>query len=196
LPATSNYIGVMGLFDNAGTSYNDGFFPGGNCIRIRDIIDGTSSTMAVGERDKKCYSGIWFGVRSPMDGNSNDYLKGPYQVLGRVSVKQNDTNGSLVGGTTGTPPYNCSLGFGSSHPGGAQYVFGDGSVHFISDGIPWLDPKNITPTLNLQMPNGPLPGGVAQALAGTNQTPAPTTPPGLYELLGIVDGGQPKSGGW
>jgi prepilin-type processing-associated H-X9-DG protein len=135
--------------------------------------------MAVGERDKKCYSAIWFGVRSPMDGNSNDYLKGPYQVLGRVSVKQNDINGNLVGGTTGTPPYNCSLGFGSSHPGGAQFVFGDGSVHFISDGVTWVDPKTIS-SLNLENTTGPLTTAVAQQL-------------GPYEWLGIIDSQQPKS---
>ncbi len=31
--------------------------------------------------------------------------------------------------------YNAELGFKSSHPGGAQFAFGDGSVHFLSESI-------------------------------------------------------------
>jgi prepilin-type N-terminal cleavage/methylation domain-containing protein/prepilin-type processing-associated H-X9-DG protein len=188
LPATSNYIGVMGMYDNTGTNYNDGFFPGGNSIKIRDIIDGTSNTMAVGERDKKCSAGIWFGVLKPMDTIPNDYNKGVYQVLGRVSVKQNDTTQTLMSSPTpGNPPYNCSLGFGSSHSGGAQFVFADGSVHFISDGVTWASPSSAGLTISGTAQAGPLSATVTQNLSANGSYP------GVYELLGIVDSGQPKS---
>ncbi len=181
LPATCNYIGVMGLFDNTGTCYNDGFFQGGNSIKVRDIIDGTSNTMAVGERDKKCYSGLWIGVQYPLDSNTDDYLKGVYSVLGRVSVKQNDTSTSIVGSGT-NPPYNCSLGFGSSHSGGAQYVFADGSVHFISDGVTFVPPAT---------------AGIMVDTLTTYAGPALLTnivKLGPYEWLGMIDSQQAKSG--
>jgi prepilin-type processing-associated H-X9-DG protein len=193
----------MGMFDNSCNGYNDGFFPGGNCIRIRDILDGTSNTMAVGERDKKCYAAIWFGVRSPTDGTQNDYAKGPYQVLGRVSIKQNDTNNTIVSGsssgTAGSPPYNCALGFGSSHSGGAQYVFADGSGHFVSDSIGFLDPTKppLSSVTGFSIEGnvaGPMPVAAYQTLEGITGTgtASPSGPPGLYELLGTIESGQPK----
>ncbi len=191
-PATSNYIGVMGLYDNTGTSYNNGFFPGGTNIKIRDIIDGTSNTMAVGERDKKCYAGIWFGVAAPQDSTANDYgtKGGGYLVLGRVSVKQNDTTQTLMGSsvTAGSPPYNCSLGFGSSHTGGSQYVFADGSVHFISDGVSFGNLASAGLTIAGTTQAGPTPNSVFQALSANGSYP------GVYELLGVIDSGQPKTG--
>ena len=192
LPATSNYIGVMGLFDDSGLGYNDGFFPGGNCIKIRDIIDGTSNTMAVGERDKKCNSAIWFGVKSPMSANPNDFYNGPYQVLGRVSVKQNDTTTNLglnsPPGSSVTPP-NCSVGFGSSHVGGAQFVFADGSVHFISDGVTRCpDITKVSPSINVS--NGTSTN--VTPLLPTQFQPANLTGLGVYECLGIIDSQQAK----
>jgi prepilin-type N-terminal cleavage/methylation domain-containing protein/prepilin-type processing-associated H-X9-DG protein len=192
-PATSNYVGCMGLFDNTGLQYNDGFFQGGNCIKIRDIIDGTSNTIAVGERDKKCNSAVWIGVNQTMGTNANDFYKGVYQVLGRVSVKQNDTTTSLSlnppPGISATPP-NCSLGFSSSHSGGAQYVFADGSVHFIADGVNWVNPTSAGLTISGTSQAGPLPLTVAQYFGSG------TPPQGVYELMGIIDSSQPKSGGY
>jgi prepilin-type processing-associated H-X9-DG protein len=198
LPATSNYIGVMGMMDNACNGYNDGVFPGGNCIKIRDIIDGTSNTMAVGERDKKCYSGIWIGVRRPATTTNNDYNMGPYQVLGRVSIKQNDTNNNVINSSASssgppTQPYNCALGFGSSHSGGAQYVFADGSGHFISDGVSWLDPGPKGMSLTLENVTGPFPATALQP-QGPMGVLNNGVPAGLYELLGMTDSGQPKQG--
>jgi prepilin-type processing-associated H-X9-DG protein len=35
------------------------------------------------------------------------------------------------------------LGFKSKHPGGAQFVFGDGAVHFLNDSIDHKNYQNL-----------------------------------------------------
>jgi len=122
-PATSNYIGVCGLWDRADGLENNGVLYGNSHVSIRDIADGTAYTFFVGERDRRCGAGTWCGNRNPV-GVSD---LGAYYVQGRVSIKLNH-------------PYDqgadsCREGFSSPHAGGANFLVCDGSVHFISDNI-------------------------------------------------------------
>lgn len=95
----------------------------GSKIKMRDIVDGTSNTFMVGEREQRCGAGSWLGARNP-DGNGthgNDYH------LARVRQPLNDP--------VNTGDDRCTDGFSSKHTGGAQFLFCDGSVHFISENI-------------------------------------------------------------
>jgi len=121
-PAVSNYFGSKGFFSRNGRlgKHNDGILYGESRVRFADILDGTSHTVAVGERNGRCRAGYWCGVRNPGPGIVNE---------GRVSIRLNH-------------PYNvifdtdsCARGFSSFHPGGAHFVMCDGACRFISDTI-------------------------------------------------------------
>jgi len=122
--ATSNYAGVVGLWDLDeplinGPDNNGVLYPNSE-VRLADILDGTSNTFAVGEKNFTCSAGAWVGTRNSNGGGN----QGNRYVLGRVSIRPN-----AFWNTT------CYEGFSSYHPGGTQFVMCDGAVRFISEGI-------------------------------------------------------------
>lgn len=127
-PPTSNYIGSTGLAEvaipnNLSDARPRGVFYNDSKVKIRDITDGTSNTFMVGEREERCGAGSWIGNRNP---NGNGTLGGDY-ALGRAYQVINDP--------ISTGSVNCTDGFSSKHTGGAQFLFCDGSVHFLSENL-------------------------------------------------------------
>jgi len=171
-PATSNYMGVTGFFDRGDFHPNNGMLNGSKAYKFRDMIDGTSNTVMVGERHKGCGSGVWVGPENPQ---APDYT-GVYHVGARVSVKLNlPLNGAVPGND------NCGEGFSSAHADGGQFLLGDGSCRFLSDSIDFnngiADPKLVWTT------RAALTEAEAKSL-------------GIYQLIGIADDGQPLKKDW
>jgi prepilin-type N-terminal cleavage/methylation domain-containing protein/prepilin-type processing-associated H-X9-DG protein len=131
---TSNYVGNQGFwdkglskkFDQLGVLFDDP-------IRTKDITDGTSHTIMIGERDYKCGAAFWVGTRNPKGAG----YTGVYECRARVSKQLNapETVESLGGQDGGNMKDSCGEGFSSAHSGGANFAFCDGSTHFLKTGI-------------------------------------------------------------
>ncbi|QDU73190.1 hypothetical protein Pan97_01570 [Bremerella volcania] len=143
--ALSNYIGVnsAGNVDRA-HSPNGIFVPGTNVdgnkrlrVGMRDVTDGTSNTAMVGERAWKLNgatlgAGLVFGHNGNADVERNgNFDTGFISVVGGGKPHINTT--ATCG--TGCNDNDGRQGFSSVHPGGSQFVFADGSVHFLSETI-------------------------------------------------------------
>ncbi len=165
-PATSNYMGVSGFFDRSGHVPNgkdNGVLHANSEVKIGQIIDGTSKTFAVGERDRRCKQGAWCGARNPPGPD----MWGSYFVRGRVSMKLNDPRVVNASRT-------CAEGFSSSHAGGAFFAYCDGHVAFISDDIHFNN------------------GGMTDTSVSNNNNPRfDPLLLGVYQRLGIRNDEQP-----
>ncbi|MDZ7620722.1 MAG: DUF1559 domain-containing protein [Patescibacteria group bacterium] len=131
----SHYTGIsdhLCNFDSAGgtpcgatsgwfTARGHGLLFNGSRVRIRDIRDGTSNTIAVGENvaplgDNKHRGKTWVAYNIMSVDLGINY---PFRM---------------------TPPrshssYNSTNGPASCHPGGATFALADGSVRFISESV-------------------------------------------------------------
>lgn len=166
--AKSNYIGSSGYNDPGyrGESAKRGVFHVGDNYKIRDITDGTSNTIAVGERTTFCASGAWCGNRNP----TGQGAQGADYTLGRVSMPIN------IGDNR---DHWCTEGFDSQHTGGAQFLLCDGSVHFLSENIDYNLHVNATDRVR----DGASPNRTGW---GANVTSAL----GVYQKLGNRDDGE------
>lgn len=109
-------------FNNAHMSFN-GMFAGNSKIQMRDIIDGTSNTFAIGEiQAQGRKGGIWVGSFGL---NRWAGVVFPTNTTLLINAAQGKTH----------PTWGADHVFSSSHVGGAHFLKADGSVSFISENL-------------------------------------------------------------
>lgn len=130
----SNYVGANGShqvrpnFGDPGSSTNNGAFMRNGNTKIRDITDGTSNTILMGERRYKkvdtsgnvALAAMFWGASGNAGGG--DGTMASVTAAGHRKVNCPENN-------------NCRRVYSSLHVGGAQFLLADGSVRFISENI-------------------------------------------------------------
>jgi prepilin-type N-terminal cleavage/methylation domain-containing protein len=175
------YAGVHHDQEKPIDAKDDGVFFLNSLVRYDDVDDGASNTIFLGEKLPDAWDLGWMsGTRASLRNtgtlvNALHYRQGlPRPRETYASVVLDGESGELVPAPTeeeppvpfdpppgfvpapggvlpGSPLY--VGGFGSEHPGGAQFALGDGSVRFI--------PQTISPTVYANLANrhdGKLPG--------------------------------------
>lgn len=136
--AVMNYVAVNNSSDIRRTQGTNpatnavGIFYRDSKTRFRDITDGTSNTLLVGERSFKVdgvniFAGSLYVIRD-MNGAGPAQAHGDQGMLGAMGATVTFINGDP------TVQINRQM-FSSQHKGGAQFVMADGAVKFISENI-------------------------------------------------------------
>jgi prepilin-type N-terminal cleavage/methylation domain-containing protein len=99
------------------------------CPRMADITDGLSNSIFMGEVRRDCSTHVQIGWASA---NSQ-------QGMTTTAIPINYDSCSKIDSGIGDCWRNCNwctaFGYKSNHPGGAQFIFGDGAVHFLAETI-------------------------------------------------------------
>lgn len=123
--ASANYVGVFGVtepgIDGEGIFFRD------SKISVRDVTDGTSTTLLVGERSQRWCQATWVGAVT----DASIFPPPGSPALPQVQ----NSSGMVLGHTSEGPPNAAGLecnNFSSLHGDGANFLFVDGHVQLVS----------------------------------------------------------------
>lgn len=148
----SHWNGYRGRKDYSGIFISIDDFNSKTCS-FRDVTDGTSNTLAIGEQsdyfryldnngevqkaDHRSWineAGLFCGGGGGTKGQARAYWKGVSSVRAGINVLAPGVNNPFGVGLMYTRPRHHTP-FVSAHPGGAMFTMADGSVRFVSEHI-------------------------------------------------------------
>jgi prepilin-type N-terminal cleavage/methylation domain-containing protein len=143
--APGQYVASAGWVDSSrAPAAGDGVLYANSRVALGDILDGSSATLMVGERSRSLVDAAWSGVLG-ISSPPPPYCTKPgwpvqscvrlmFLVMGRSGPSSDVVSGSTPGGNSLNRQAGAD-GFASLHPGGCQFLLGDGSVRFLKETV-------------------------------------------------------------
>jgi hypothetical protein len=145
-PSLSNYLASNHSTDTVRTG--DGMFFANSNVSFRDVVDGTSNVIAIGERAEVLRNGIMgtdTATSAVYKGSLNTQSGCVFCTRGSRQQSSFGIRDVLASGlssinnpATIAIPYaesTAARSFSSAHVGGAHFTLGDGAVRFIGENI-------------------------------------------------------------
>ena len=129
--ALTSYLGVTGTNQFKEANGQDGLLFVNSGVKMGGISDGTSNTLAIGERPPSStleYGWQWAGAGDAPNFGAADVVLGVHERLSSPTATPDFFRPGLVNDPTDIH----RMHFWSVHPGGANWALCDGSVRFIS----------------------------------------------------------------
>lgn len=124
-----SYLGVSGTVHSGcgSTAAGRGMFFTRSNIKVSDVVDGTSTTLAIGER-----------------GIDSDYAWG-WSICGGLECEHYLSTQIGLSRAQNLPPgTGVETHFSSWHPGGAYFLLADGHVRFLSNNIDYITYRDLS----------------------------------------------------